>query len=351
MTDFDERLTRALVEGAKAAPSADRLVTGALARIRARRRSRLGVAAVGVALAIAVPLGTATLLGRDRDVADPAPTTRTESWHDLEIEVPVEWKTGSRSTWCARGRGSEPAPVVERPGMAVLHILCASPQTSYGVSFLESDLLDPALPTGQVTQYVWSGGDGTKLYPNGSWVGLRVLGGVAVQVAARDQAVARQILDSASSIVGADSNGCAPRVTWPTRSDEPELPATPAGPAGDVAICHYGEDDESGLWLQQSERLTRADADAARAPLSGLVPAVDESVCTEQWEARNFALLTAPGVVARVTYESFCPHRNGVFVAGQPRQALTPELMYWVLPPGWTGGVDGSVPLPEELRE
>jgi hypothetical protein len=219
------------------------------------------------------------------------------------------------------------------------------------VSFLDTALLDPALPTGEITQYEWPGGGGAKLYPNGAWIALRVMGGVAVQVATRDQDTARQILDSARSISDVDSVGCAPRVAWPRGSDEPALPAVPADAAGEVIICHYGDDDQSGLWLQRSERLSSSDADAALGALAGLAAAVDNGPCTHQWEDRDFALVTTPDLVARVVYQSFCPDRNGVYVAGDARQALTPELLYWVLPPGWTGGVDGSVPLPEELRQ
>ncbi len=62
-------------------------------------------------------------------------------------------------------------------------------------------------------------------------------------------------------------------------------------------------------------------------------------------------ILTGSGDLgsSRIVFESFCPPANGVFLSGVVRE-LTAEILYWALSPGWSGGVDGSVPLPDQLR-
>jgi len=51
-----------------------------------------------------------------------------------------------------------------------------------------------------------------------------------------------------------------------------------------------------------------------------------------------------------VVFESLCPGDNGIYLSGATRE-LTEDVLYWTLGQGWFGGVDASVPVPEELRQ
>ena len=64
MSDLEQRLTEALTEGGKGAPSATGLASAARARARSRRRSHIAGGAALVALAVGVP-GAVVAFGGD----------------------------------------------------------------------------------------------------------------------------------------------------------------------------------------------------------------------------------------------------------------------------------------------
>ena len=114
-------------------------------------------------------------------------------------------------------------------------------------------------------------------------------------------------------------------------------------------MCRYTGDG----WLVQSELLSEADsaafADAiAAAPLKGL----GGPACADVGPPSGFVLAGSGedlGTV-RIVFEDECPGDRGVWLSGTARE-LTSDVLYWALSPGWSGGVDGSVPLPDQLRQ
>ena len=335
MTELEARLTQALRARSELAPTAERLLPRARTRARARRRGRLALAAVGVAVALAVPFGVVVGL-RGGGVDTPAVEregTRTETWHDVEIAVPASWSHGILSTWCTKGRGSVPTPVVERPGGAVLSLDCGEPRHSYGVQFLTVDQVNPDVPLGQ---YRWGAGPAARSYPNGAWVGDVALGHVGVRVVARDESTARAIVGSARVVEKVDSNGCAVR-----------LEEVSASRAERFSVCRY---DTAG-WLVQSELLSPDDTGLALAALES-APATQAPPCPARSpsERPEQVVLASRSGVYSVVWEAACEADQGVF-SGTEHNRLTADVMFWALSPGWSGVVDGTVPLPEQLRQ
>ena len=50
-----------------------------------------------------------------------------------------------------------------------------------------------------------------------------------------------------------------------------------------------------------------------------------------------------------IVWESDCASRRGAFLSGSVG-ALTPEILYWALSPGWNGSAPDGVPMPDRLR-
>jgi hypothetical protein len=342
MSDFEDRLRDALGVGAADAPDAVGLADAARSRARNRRRTTTAVSALAVLALVAVPAAVVALRdsGDSRaGVADEptdSPTLRvpdgwrTETWRDLEIQVPDEWGYGALSTWCTDG-DVPGRPVVERPGV-VESIDCAHPQNGYGVQFFDASLFDPKLGPGEVAQQEDNPSAGL-MYPNGAWIGFQGDGRNAVRVVARTKSLAREILESVGTLEGVDSNGCAVKVS-------------PRGSYGDaMSICRYAPDG----WLEQSERLTsdetgEALAALADSPLDGR----RGPPCTRHGKGTTVVMATRDRyAIVRFGWE--CWSNNRVRTDGQSRM-LNERVMYWALSPGWSGSVDESVPLPPALR-
>ena len=121
-----------------------------------------------------------------------------ESWHDVTIEVPDTWVYGALNQWCAND-GLPDEPILERPGGVQTLMLC-TPASGYGVRFQDIDNTD---------DFQWplvkQSGD---TWPADAYVGARGLGGVLVEVALPDLALAQEILDSAQHNESLDPNGC-----------------------------------------------------------------------------------------------------------------------------------------------
>lgn len=335
--DLEDRLTAALREGSQDAPDAFGLASAARGRARQRRRARVAGVAAAVALAVVVPLGVVTWAGSgddgtdDPQVADPAPDRpsleegfRWESWHGVTVQVPDSWDYGSLSDWCADG-GKVGTPRVQRPGTVANSIAC-TPGSTYGLTFQEIDNNDD-FEWPVVTQT----GDG---WPDPNFVGGRGIGGVLVMVATPDAELAHRVLDSMRRISATgDPNGCPARLT----------PGEATPPEGGLSVCRYDE-----TWaLDQSEVLFGQDAGEAVQALQAAPSPFGCADTSQGSQPHQVIVMEGPGVTARVDLVAGCPR---VEVDGDVRE-LTPDVVYWALSPGWTGSVDGDVPLPEELRQ
>jgi hypothetical protein len=345
MSDFESRLRDALGAGASGAPDAVGLADAARGRARTRRRTTMAVSAVAVLALVAVPAGVFALRdsgnagpGIAKDVA-PASTVpdgwRVETWHNLEVQVPDDWGYGALTTWCLNG--DKPGdPVVQRPEGVVEMIACM-PSSGYGVSFFDASRSDHVGDPGPTQLHGAAGAS----YPDGAWVGhTSVAGGAAVSVVTADEQTAQQILDSATKVDVVDTNGCPSMAPDWSGSGEPDS----------MSVCRF----DAGGQLVQSERLTGQDASDAVAALEAAPETTYAPPCAEEpggdQPQTEYALMIGGDTTYRVQWTgSACPF-HGVFVGGDVRRALTPDVVYWALSPGWSGGVDGDVPLPSELR-
>ncbi len=330
MSDLEQRLADALTHGAQDAPTASGLAAAARSRVRTRRRNRLAGAAAVAALAIAVPAAVVATHDSDPDRRNPSqvandpeavgPSSRGgyhyESWHDVTIEVPNTWVYGALDQWCANDGLSE-EPIVDRPGGAQTMVLC-SPASGYGVSFQTIDNTDDfqwplVLQTGDT-------------WPSDAYVGARGLGGVLVEVALPDLALAQQILDSAQHNDMLDPNGC------PVDSG-----SDPVVPGETMTVCRY---DEAGL-LEQSELLRGADLKSAELALWA-APATTATDC-DALPAKTIRL-------ASVAEDAGIDLSCGTLVVHGEARTLTKDALYWALSPGFSGSVPDGVSLPSELR-
>ncbi|MCW2845700.1 MAG: hypothetical protein JWN22_3616 [Nocardioides sp.] len=341
MSDFEDRLRNAL--RAADAPDATGLADAARRRARTRRRTTVAATAIAVlAAVVAVPVTLSALDGdastqrmpsaadptrADPTQADPTPVTpglRVETWHQATILVPDDWSYGSMTSWCASG--GDTSPVVERPGTIVELILCTQPGSSYGVAFSAARHDSYTAPARQT---------GGHEVPQDAWVGEQAVGGVLVHVVAPTRQVAQDVLDSMQVVGDSDPNGCSLVVDIPADQHD------------DVTVCRY---DEDGL-LVQSERLSPEDGRAAMAAIAAAPIRRDQDPCPATPD-RFEQVLIGTGAdlgTVRVIWGAHCLAGRGVFMSGVVRE-LTSDVMYWALSPGWSGGVDGDVPLPGVLR-
>ena len=333
MSDFENRLTELLSQRADTAPGADDLAAGARVRLRRRRTLRAGaVAAAVVVAAVGVPLGMGALDvdAKDPGVSAPGPQVSTvpagwrfESYHDVEFAVPPTWSRGSLSDWCSSGGSLKDSTRVERPNTPVNDILC--PSSGYGVRI----------------------GAAPENPPAGATVLDTKVGGITVSVVAADADVADQVIGSVHAIAAEDFNGCKPKVA--------PVPAIGQMTGGavvkqePVALCRY-EFVSDGADLVDSETIDPADYesfwlgfDTAEA---GTGPDARPDTCTE-WPETQAVLVRSGGQdSAWVHYDGCGGH--GVDVGGTTYE-LNAQVTYWTLPLGGFG-VDGSVPLPKEMR-
>ena len=107
-----------------------------------------------------------------------------------------------------------------------------------------------------------------------------------------------------------------------------------------LSICRYGCDG----WLQQSELLSAEDTATALSEI-GRGRVVDGSTGCAGSEDTQIEL----GHQFVVTLTDQCREGNRIALSGTIHE-LTERDLYWALSPGWSGGLDGSVPLPKQLR-
>jgi hypothetical protein len=345
MTDFEDRLATALRQAGDDAPDAAGLAPAARGRARARSR-RTALATVAAVVAVAGVVGGVALVGggdggpsRVPAADDPTPTvetsgsspaTRLESWRDLSVQVPTSYGYGNLSTYCIQGA----EPVVERPGGVVRTVGCGPYEQGYGVAFRDGALADLVYPSGHIWQYGWESDEQVKVYPEDSWLGfVRSPGDNLVWVVAEDRATVEEILGSVVSNDEPDPLGCATHQGGD--QGDRQLPDE-----GLLRVCRYAIDG----WLEESEILSGEEAADAVAALDD-APAKGERMCTAMVEGPTI-VLSASDAEGQVTLDA-C---QGFSWAGKDHD-LTADVLYWALSPGWSGGVEGDVPLPERLRQ
>jgi len=346
MTDHDlvVRVREAISQGTDGAPPLD-LADRVRARARARRRNRMTGVVAGAVVILAVAAGLAQWQpgGGPGPTGEPGPDGtgsgwRTESWHDLEIAVPESWGYGSMDAWCLPGRDRD-TPVVSRGEAIVDSIACSAPTTGYGVEFYAlGNPVDALYDAGngeimQLTPQL----DPTHQFPRSAWMGHLVIGETGVMFVTADRATAQAIKDSAHAITDVDANGCAPDRNQPV--------ATARRPASDeLRLCRYAPDGQ----LEQSELLRGWDAGSAANALDH-APVDDDprGTCTEPSQTVDVRYQERRASVT--LQESVSTQEGCTRVVGwsDDVRALTPDVLYWVLSPGWTGTLPGDVPLPD----
>lgn len=298
-----------------------------------RRLVAVAAALLAVSACAGEPQESGGVSGTARPVVEaPAPAAgwRVETWHDLTLNVPDAFGYGAPSQWCiARPRA---LPRVMRP-MDVHTLVGCRPGTGYGVMFLPADVLGPNVRSGRVWRY-----DGTERYPRGAWVAAVVKGRLAVQIVTAKRSVTEQISASVRR-TEVDGNGCRTRATQPVLYAHQDLP-----PVG--TLCRY---HVSG-WLERSERLSPRDLASAREAFVAAPdhPGLDHCIPPGGWMV---VVRTAPEEIAEIAFGTECG--DGVSMSSVPEGPsgegfgrLTPDVMHWVLSPGWAQVMRRPVPWP-----
>lgn len=336
MTDFETLLRDSLDRGAEQAPSTAGLAEGARRRHRQRRRTTLAAGVAAAAVAVGVPLGVAALHDPAPrtpvavDGSSPGPVTlaegwRVESFRDVTLTVPGDWRYGGGTDWCANEGRVEPGVVV-RPGGAVHDIGC-TPKYGHGVTFGPESQLRWTYPPGSVWQYE-PGAE--EVYPAGSWLGYEKIGTTDVVVVAPDRETAQRIVDSVVRVRGHDPNGCAPR----------EGDDVAQGVQGRLSVCRYSGDH----WLEESGTVDRDEWEEALAEAPSpkgncgatIAPAYAGRVVVGSGGDVGSAL---------VVFAQGCESFNIVSLSGR-EVGLTPRIMAIALGPGWSGSLGEGVPMP-----
>jgi hypothetical protein len=318
MSDFESRLRETLAERADAAPDAHGLADGARRRLR-RRRTTWAVVAGAAVVAAAVPLGLGQLGPEggsdgveDSGVAgDPVPQVesgyRTESWHDVTFEVPVDWGYGGTTAWCTAGAiPAEVRPVITRPDTGVARIRC-SPGSGYGVTIGSATGFDAAYASGHVWQYDAAGVE-EVMYPDGAWLGFWYDTDTVVTVVAQDRDTARRVVDSVHEIEEVDANECPPRVD--------DAMGRMSSTSDALSICRF---DEVG-WLTASRRLVGRAAERADEAIFSTPDREGGTPCPDGPPAPSAVVLKGGGYIATVVTDAACEGDNGVFLSGAVRE-------------------------------
>ncbi len=351
MADLETMLRESLESAAEGAPGAVGLAEAG--RQRARRRRTTWAVGGAAAAVVAVSVGKAMVdrgpqaqpdplqpLGPTR-AADVPSGWRAESWHDVTFAVPDAWGYGALDQWCADDGDANTTPVVQRPDMAQTLVGC-TPSLGLGAKVVAAadfaELTPGSLadrPAGEAWQV-----QGGRQFVAGAWVGYQRPEGSdsVVLVVAPDRATAARVLGSVSTLDGLDANGCA--------SEAADMVAVTAPGDQPLSVCRYDADGR----LAQSERLTIDDSEQALDALTSL-PIVPPGSCTEEERLAPFGyvLVSGEGRRFRVVWESPCALERGVYEAGK-HWALSSEVLYWAVSPGWSGGWSGDIPMPDAFR-
>jgi hypothetical protein len=189
--------------------------------------------------------------------------------------------------------------------------------------------------------------DSTQV-PEGAAFGQVTAGGVTLSVVAKTQGVVDDVLASAKTYPGADYYGCEAEVAVPA------LGAMAARAEYDesapVSLCRYEAGVEGANLIDSEVVVAPADLESFALGISsaepGTGPDSGPSRCTGWDESQALLVRSAGQDVAWVHYDGCTGH--GLDLGGTTYR-LNAQLTYWALPRGGFG-VDGSIPLPKEMR-
>lgn len=335
--DFRTRLDAALADAPDAPTPASDVAAGK--RLLARRRAACGGAMAALAVAVVVP-GALVLagVGEGDGGSSPAPPAssapapapdglmpgwRWESYRNATFQVPDSWGYASPISWCL-----SPEAAVRRPATHARAIGCGPEGAiGYGVQFHAEATYDGLSSPGQLV-----GVDSER----SGWIGHQIVGDTVVEVFARSEEVARQVLDSVRPIEGEDMNGCAPTADLQGNiGNAPLLESIDHVKSG--SVCRY--DVAAGAKLEellvQSELLTGDDADAALSSLQAAPVTTEQRATCPKVIDTEAVLVRLDGHDVWVNWGSDC-REIGVLDGSQVR-ALTADVMHWALSPGWSG--------------
>ena len=239
----ETQLTRSLAEHAADAPSDEFLLADVHTRLSRRRRARTTGAVVLACAAVATAL-TATQTLTDRNppptsAIAPAPRPAVaeapagwhwESYSNVQVQVPDSWREGGANPLWACSTEKPAGPMVGRISLLMYPAMACT---------------KPAPPLDlRVSHLFFDYGPRPGVFPRGDgWTEeTRVLDGLGLTVFSDDDALRRQILDSAVLIKGTDVHGCTPSDPLATGS-ESRPPAkgglASVGVVDSVQICAY----------------------------------------------------------------------------------------------------------------
>lgn len=225
-------LTATLDRHAGEAPADHTLLSTVQRRLRRRRTGR----AVGVAVLACAVVAVAATVGQTltNDVMPPPNSGKTadvaakagwrwESYKNVQVQVPAKWDNYvSGPAPCPGFSGNSPTVGRFSPWQGG-RLTC-------GVA---------VLPLADRHEYLWFDDvqkPGVKKYDGGWTEETRDIDGVHVSVLTRDDALRREILDSAVAFNGRDAYGCESAISDLDRSG---LPPTNLGTVSAVDICEY----------------------------------------------------------------------------------------------------------------
>ncbi|TDO34309.1 hypothetical protein EV643_1273 [Kribbella sp. VKM Ac-2527] len=230
-------LAQSLANHATEAPSDTSLLADVHTRLGRRRRARTAGAAVLACAAVATAITGINNLTNEvapspapATVAQPAKGWHWESYSNIQIQVPDSWQDGTFShLWTCRG-GKPAGPTVGRPTTGIVPMMACGSLAPPVAERVSHAFFDYNLQPG-----VFARGNG--------WTEeAKVFGAVGVSVFTDDDAVRRQIIDSAQLITGTDAYGCAP--SSPAVGNTRWRPETGDGVAAmgevkSIQICAY----------------------------------------------------------------------------------------------------------------
>ncbi|GAB2568427.1 hypothetical protein [Kribbella endophytica] len=238
MNDPAETLvTESLESHAASAPSDATLLGTVHRRLRRRRRARsAGVAVLACAAVAVAGVGIRSLVhptaapGPTASIAQPPPGWHWESYANVEVQVPDQWTeiSAGRLTTCASKRPAWDGWVGRPSALPTIAMGCGS----------EVSALADRVP---YLLFTFNETPGVKQYDAGWTREVRAVGALQVEVFGADAAVRTRVLDSARTIDGVDSNGCAPAhavATQPSYRPTGKGLAS-VGTAESIQICAY----------------------------------------------------------------------------------------------------------------
>ncbi|GAB3937048.1 hypothetical protein GCM10029976_049520 [Kribbella albertanoniae] len=198
MDSSEQRIADSLARHAADAPSDHALLSTVHGRLRRRRTGRVAGAAVLAAAVIATAFTANQTLRTEPEVAQTKPGWRWESYKTAQVQVPDTWKQ-----YIA---GPAPCTFLQGGVPVIGRFYDFLPRDRYTCSY-------QVIPLKSRVPYVWFDdvqAPGIKQYDGGWSEETRLVGGTKVSVLAPNEALRREIIDTARPITGVDTYGCTP---------------------------------------------------------------------------------------------------------------------------------------------